>query len=59
MVFSGTPAVVKPVGRRHTSSGGTAINVIWATLAWNTKKITHLARVKGERLTRKAMPLAA
>ena len=44
---------------RYKGKAGDTVNVIWATLAWNTKKITQLARAKGERLTRKALPLAA
>jgi len=44
---------------RYRGKAGDTVNVIWATLAWNTKKITQLARAKGERLTPKALPLAA
>jgi len=44
---------------RYRGKAGDTVNVVWATLAWNTKKITQLARVKEERLTRKALPLAA
>ena len=44
---------------RYKGKAGDTVNVVWATLAWNTKKITQLARAKGERLTRKALPLAA
>jgi IS5 family transposase len=44
---------------RYKGKAGDTFNVIWATLAWNTKKITQLAKAKGERLTRKALPLTA
>ena len=44
---------------RYRGKAGDTINVVWATLAWNTKKITQLARAKGERLTRTPLPLAA
>lgn len=44
---------------RYKGKAGDTVNVIWATLAWNTKKITQLAKAKGERLTSKALPLAA
>ena len=44
---------------RYKGKAGDTVNVIWATLAWNTKKITQLAKIKGERLTRKALPLPA
>lgn len=44
---------------RYKGKAGDTVNVIWATLAWNTKKIAHLAKAKGERLIRKVLPLAA
>jgi hypothetical protein len=44
---------------RYRGKAGDTVNVVWATLAWNTKKITQLARVKEESLTREALPLAA
>jgi len=44
---------------RYRGIAGDTVNVVWATLAWNTKKITQLVREKGKRLTGKARPLAA
>lgn len=44
---------------RYRGRAGDTVNVVWATLAWNTKKITQLARAKGEKLNGKALPLAA
>jgi len=42
---------------RYKDKAGDTINVLWGTLAWNTKKITQLAKEKTERLTRKAFLL--
>jgi len=42
---------------RYKGKVGDTVNVIWATLAWNTKKITQLVRVKAERLTRRSLLL--
>jgi IS5 family transposase len=44
---------------RYRGKAGDTVNVVWATLAWNTKKITQLALAREEKLTRKALPLAA
>lgn len=44
---------------RYRGKVGDTINVVWATLAWNTKKITQLARARGERLSGKVLPSAA
>jgi transposase, IS5 family len=44
---------------RYRGKAGDTVNVVWATLAWNTKKITQLAMEREERLTRKALPMAA
>lgn len=43
---------------RYRGKAGDTVNVVWATLAWNTKKITQLALGREERLTRKALLLA-
>jgi IS5 family transposase len=44
---------------RYRGKVGDTINVVWATLAWNTKKITQLARSREEKLNRRSLPLAA
>ena len=44
---------------RYRGAVGDTINVIWATLAWNTKKVVHLHRKKEERQALKAMKRAA
>jgi len=44
---------------RYRGKVGDTVNVVWATLAWNTKKIIQLAKAKAERLNRKVLPLTA
>jgi len=44
---------------RYRGAAGDTVNVVWATLAWNTKKITHLAMKREERQNKKALSLAA
>ena len=34
---------------RYKGAGGDAVNVVWATLAWNTKKVVYLHRQKEEK----------
>jgi len=36
---------------RYKGTFGDTVNVVWATLAWNTKKIVHLHRLKEEKQT--------
>ena len=42
---------------RYKGKAGDTINFIWTMLAWNTKKIVQLTRVKGERLNQKGPSL--
>jgi len=44
---------------RYKGAGGDTVNVVWATLAWNTKKITHLHRRKEEKQAQREMKRAA
>jgi len=44
---------------RYRGAVGDTINVVWATLAWNTKKVVNLHREKEERQALKAMKRAA
>jgi IS5 family transposase len=44
---------------RYRGAIGDTINVVWATLAWNTKKIVHLHRLKEEKQTLRQMRQAA
>ena len=40
---------------RYKGAAGDTVNVVWATLAWNTKKIVHLHRQKEEKGALKEM----
>ena len=44
---------------RYKGAVGDTINVVWATLAWNTKKIVHIHRQKEEKQTLREMKWAA
>jgi IS5 family transposase len=44
---------------RYKGAVGDTINVVWATLAWNTKKIVHLHKQKEEKQALKEMKRAA
>ncbi len=44
---------------RYKGAAGDTVNVVWATLAWNTKKVTHLHRQKEEKQAQRKMKLAA
>lgn len=44
---------------RYKGAVGDTINVVWATLAWNTKKIVHLHRQKEEKQALREMKRAA
>ena len=34
---------------RYKGASGDTVNVVWATLAWNTKKVVHLHQQKEEK----------
>jgi len=44
---------------RYRGAAGDTVNVVWATLAWNTKKIVHLHRQRGEKQALREMKRAA
>ena len=44
---------------RYKGAKGDTVNVVWATLAWNTKKVTHLHRQKEEKQAQREMKRAA
>lgn len=44
---------------RYKGAAGDTVNVVWATLAWNTKKIVHLHRKKKEKGALSEMKRAA
>jgi transposase, IS5 family len=44
---------------RYKGAVGDTVNVVWATLAWNTKKVVHLHRQKEEKQTLREMKRAA
>jgi IS5 family transposase len=44
---------------RYKGNTGDTVNVVWATLAWNTKKIVHLHRKKEEKRAVREMKRAA
>ena len=44
---------------RYKGAAGDTVNVVWATLAWNTKKITRLHRQKEEKQAQREMKRAA
>jgi IS5 family transposase len=44
---------------RYKGAKGDTINVVWATLAWNTKKVTYLHRQKEEKQAQREMKQAA
>jgi transposase, IS5 family len=44
---------------RYKGAAGDTVNVVWATLAWNTKKVTHLHRQKEEKQAQREMKRAA
>jgi transposase, IS5 family len=44
---------------RYKGAAGDTVNVVWATLAWNTKKIVYLHRQKEERQVTREMKRAA
>lgn len=44
---------------RYKGAKGDTVNVVWATLAWNTKKITRLHRQKQEKQAQREMKRAA
>ena len=44
---------------RYKGAAGDTVNVVWATLAWNTKKVVHLHRQKEEKQTLGEMKRAA
>ncbi len=44
---------------RYKGAAGDTVNVVWATLAWNTKKIVHLHRQKEEKQALREMKRAA
>jgi len=44
---------------RYKGAAGDTVNVAWATLAWNTKKIVHLHRQKEEKQALREMKRAA
>jgi IS5 family transposase len=44
---------------RYKGAVGDTINVVWATLAWNTKKVVHLHRQKEEKQALREMKRAA
>lgn len=44
---------------RYRGAAGDTVNVVWATLAWNTKKIVHLHRKKEEKQALREMKRAA
>ena len=47
------------IGEDPVGAAGDTVNVVWATLAWNTKKIVHLHRQKEEKQTLREMKRAA
>jgi len=44
---------------RYKGAAGDTVNVVWATLAWNTKKIVHLCRKREEKQALRDMKWAA
>ncbi len=44
---------------RYRGAVGDTVNVVWATLAWNTKKVAHLHRQKEEKKALREMKRAA
>jgi IS5 family transposase len=44
---------------RYKRAAGDTVNVVWATLAWNTKKIVHLHRQREEKQALREMKRAA
>jgi IS5 family transposase len=44
---------------RYKGAAGDTVNVVWATLAWNTKKVTNLHRQKEEKRALREMKRAA
>jgi len=44
---------------RYKGAKGDTVNVVWATLAWNTKKVTHLHRQKEEKQAQREMKRVA
>ena len=44
---------------RYKGADGDTINVVWATVSWNTKKIVHLHRKKEERRNQRKIKRAA
>jgi IS5 family transposase len=44
---------------RYKGAAGDTVNVVWATLAWNTKKIVHLHRQREEKQALREMKRAA
>lgn len=44
---------------RYKGAVGDTVNVVWATLAWNTKKVVHLHRQKEEKQVLRGMKQAA
>ena len=44
---------------RYKGAAGDTVNVVWATLAWNTKKIVHLHKQREEKQTLREMKRAA
>ena len=44
---------------RYKGGDGDTVNVVWATVSWNTKKIVHLHRKKEERQAARRMKRAA
>lgn len=44
---------------RYKGADGDTINVVWATVSWNTKKIVHLHRKKEERRNQREIKRAA
>jgi IS5 family transposase len=44
---------------RYKGASGDTVNVVWATLAWNTKKVVHLHQQKEEKQTLREMKRAA
>ena len=44
---------------RYKGADGDTVNVVWATVSWNTKKIVHLHRKKEERRNQREIKKAA
>ncbi|MDP2855473.1 MAG: transposase [Smithellaceae bacterium] len=44
---------------RYKGAAGDTVNVVWATLAWNTKKVVHIQRRKEEKQAVRDMKRAA